>query len=279
MREHIPTLKESSARRYAVSLKNLAEDFSGLTLDQIAPASLSGFETRRRGAGLRPGTIRRDLACLSSLLTSCQEWEWIDANPVPAFLKRRSKRGLKEAHARTRYLTEGEEAALLANASEHVRVAIVLAIETGLRREELFSLKWNQIDMARGYIRTTTKTKSGRDRLVPLTDRCRTNLGTLVRHLHMPYVLAHEDGNRYVQMEKGFKAAARRAKVKDVRWHDLRRTAGCRWLQRDGMTMAEVCLLLGHSSVTVTEKTYAFLEAEVVATRRTKVGTGTADSA
>jgi integrase len=48
-------------------------------------------------------------------------------------------------------------------------------------------------------------------------------------------------------------------------WHDLRRTAGCRWLQRDGKTMEEVSILLGHSSVTVTENCYAFLEAETVA--------------
>jgi integrase len=70
------------------------------------------------------------------------------------------------------------------------------------------------------------------------------------------------------------------AKVTDVQWHDLRRTAGCRWLQRDGKSLEEVSILLGHSSVLVTEKSYAFLEAEAVAESlagRTKVGTGTAD--
>jgi integrase len=78
-------------------------------------------------------------------------------------------------------------------------------------------------------------------------------------------------------MNKGLTACAKRAKVEDVRWHDFRRTAGCRWLQRDGRSMEEVSLLLGHSSVTVTEKIYAFLDAEAVASR-TFPGTGTADS-
>ena len=66
-----------------------------------------------------------------------------------------------------------------------------------------------------------------------------------------------------------------------MRWHDLRRTAGCRWLQRDGKSMEEVSLLLGHSSVLVTENSYAFLEAEKVAESlagHTKAGTGTAES-
>jgi integrase len=79
------------------------------------------------------------------------------------------------------------------------------------------------------------------------------------------YVFCHDDGKRLVNMEKGLKGAARRAEVEDLRWHDLRRTAACRWLQRDGRRMEEVRDLLGHSSVAVTESRYAFLENEKVA--------------
>jgi integrase len=77
-------------------------------------------------------------------------------------------------------------------------------------------------------------------------------------------------------MNKGFKAAVRRAGIAHLQWHDLRRTAGCRWLQRDGKNIMEVSMLLGHSSVQVTEQRYAFLESELVAASiagRTKTGT------
>ena len=50
---------------------------------------------------------------------------------------------------------------------------MILAINTGLRREELFSLRWNQIDVERGIIITTTKTKSGRAHSVSLPERSR----------------------------------------------------------------------------------------------------------
>jgi hypothetical protein len=103
IREHLTTIKPMAAKRYGVSLKNLAEDMGGLTLDQIGSAALSAFETRRRADGVQPGTIRRDLACLSSLMTSAVDWEWIDSNPVPSYLRRRAKRGLKEAPGRVRY--------------------------------------------------------------------------------------------------------------------------------------------------------------------------------
>ena len=242
---------------------------------------MSEFETARRSEGVTPSTIRRDLACLSSMFASAIEWEWVDANPVPAFLKRRSKRGLKEGNKRTRYLTPAEEARLLEHASDGPREAMAMSIDTGLRQAEIFSLQWSQVDVAGGTITTTTMTKSGRARHVPLPERSRTILGTLPRHPGCPYVLWNPDtGTRYVHMIKGLKAAARRAGIKNLRWHDLRRTAGCRWLQRDRRSIEEVSVLLGHSSIKVTEDAYAFLEAEAVAksvSGRTKAGTGTTD--
>jgi integrase len=297
IREHLTSIKPKSALRYGVSLKHLAEHFGSMMLHQITSGELSAFETKRRTQAVRPGTIRRDLACLSSLLTSCVDWEWVDANVVPAFLKRRAKRGLKEAPPRTRYLSADEERRLIAAASPanmrnksgrqagkwtSAREAIILSIDTGLRREELFSLRWPQIDLERGVILTTTLTKNGRARLVPLPERSRTVLGTIPRRLDTDYVFVNPStGDRFVTMDNGLHGAMRRAKITNLRWHDLRRTAGCRWLQREGKTMAEVSLLLGHSSVKVTEDRYAFLEAETVAqslSGRTKVGTGSTDS-
>jgi len=282
--EHLTTIKPRAAQRYGVSLKHLAEHFGDKTVDQITSAALSDFETKRRMQGVTSSTIRRDLACLSSLVTSCIDWEWTDSNPVPPYLRRRSKRGLKEGAPRTRYVTEAEEPRLLAAATPReaklgkrtsVREAVILSIDTGLRRDELFSLQWTQVDLDRRLITTTTKTKNGRPRLVPLPERSRAILAALPRHGN--YVLVNPDTKRrYVQMNKGFKAAVRRAGLSDLEWHDLRRTAGCRWLQRDGKRLEEVSMLLGHSSVKVTEERYAFLEAErVVAsfTNDTKVAT------
>jgi hypothetical protein len=100
VQEHLTTLKPAAATRYGVSLKHLAEHFGGKTLDHITSSELSAFETKRRTVGVAPSTIRRDLACLSSLLTSAEDWEWIDdgANPVPAYLRRRARRGSKKHH-------------------------------------------------------------------------------------------------------------------------------------------------------------------------------------
>ena len=135
------------------------------------------------------------MACLSSLFRTAEDHEWIEdgGNPVPSFLRRRAKRGLKEAPPRTRYLSVDEERKLLEAATPAVRDAIVLAIDTGLRREELFSLTWRQVDMARSVISTTSRTKSGHVRMVPLPNRSAEILARLPRSLECPYVLINPD--------------------------------------------------------------------------------------
>src|SRR5262249_26369719 len=196
--------------------------FAGKMLHQITSAEMSEFETKRRADGVSTSTIRRDLACLSSLMTSAMDWEWMDANPVLPFLKQRGKRGLKEGAARTRYLTEKEERWLIAAATSResktksgkplgkrtaAREAIVLAIDTRLRREELFGLTWKQVDLLRGLIDTGTKTKSGRPRKVPVPARSAQILARLPRHVS-GFVLGNpETGSRYVQMNKGLSQA------------------------------------------------------------------------
>lgn len=289
--DYLPTLKPASATRYGVSLQWLGDRFEGKFIDEIGREELSDFETWRRGLGVSNPTIRRDLACLSSLLTFCEDREWIDdgKNPVPGFLRRRGKRGLKEADSRQRYLTEAEEALLLSHATPDVRDAVCVAIDTGLRSDEMFSLTWPQINFAKGIITTTDNTKSKRIRTVPMCERSahilaqkkqRQTAGRKGREeadkIASFYVFAHEDGTRILRMNKGLYAAVRRANdaakkskalpsMPHVRWHDLRRTAGCRWLQRDRRSMEEVSRMLGHSSIKVTEKTYAFLDEEQVA--------------
>ncbi|WP_370642357.1 tyrosine-type recombinase/integrase [Afifella sp. H1R] len=267
LEQHAPTIKRSSLTRYGVSLKNLSRVLDGKTIQDVGTALLSDFVAMRRGDGVTSASIRRDLTCLSLIIAYCEEWEWVEAgsNPVPTFMRRMRRRGLKESPPRTRYLSPAEEEALLAHMSEPCRTAAILSIDTGLRDQEIFDLKWYQIDFDAGLVRTTTKTKSGKARVIPLLPRSAQILAQRPRHFQSPYVICHADGTRYGRTIKAFQTAARHAGIADLKWHDLRRTAGCRWLQRDGYSMEEVSWFLGHSSVQVTEKSYAFLDLEASA--------------
>ena len=68
-----------------------------------------------------------------------------------------------------------------------------------------------------------------------------------------------------------FKQAKRRAKIKDFRWHDLRRHA-CSLLFEKGLSVPEVQLFSGHSTPTILLNTYTKLSAEKVAIKLMKGG-------
>ena len=138
---------------------------------------------------------------------------------------------------------------------------IAFAVETGFRFEEQFSLEHGQINMERREI-TLTKTKSGSPRVVPLTDRSAQILAQLPRHPWSNFVFHKEDGSRYHTLKRSFSGAVRRARLKNLRWHDLRRTCGCRLLQEYSLDLYKVSRWLGHKSISVTERAYAFLRVE-----------------
>jgi integrase/recombinase XerD len=225
--------------------------FEGHFLDEIDRRLLGEFVSKRKRDGVSDTTIRRALAFVSSVCAMATRWGWLDTNPVTSF----SKRTLKEARPRTRFLSRAEYEALLAHAAAHVRPAITLAVETGLRKEEMFGLTVSAIDLARREIRLD-QTKSGAPRRVPLTD---TAVGTIKALLGQPgrpttpYLFAKADGSRYAQMQEGFNAACRRAKIAGMRWHDLRHTFAS-WFVQSGGDLYHLSRILGHSTVQMTAR-------------------------
>ena len=278
--EHLPRLKSSTQARYRISARLLDPHFSGKYLDEITSARLAEFESERRRKGASAPTIRRDLLCLSSMFTHCEvDKEWCTINPVSSFLRRERRRGqLKENPPRTRYLSLGEEADLLAAAEPDMAAQMAMAIDTGLRKGELWALTWGQI---RGGYREVHipagQFKSDRERVVPLLPRSAGFLAQLPRHLRRggepDWVFCKINGERYGERRKAFLAAIKGAGLKDLIWHDLRRTCGCRLLQEHGLSMKKVGDWLGHKSVVVTERSYAFLATddlhEAIARRQT----------
>jgi integrase len=268
--EHFQTLKAASARRYVTSMKHLLELFDGMLLEDISSARLSELEQVRRRDGVTTSSIRRDLACLSVIYSCAEEWEWIKYNPVKPFLRGRAKRGLIEGAPRTRYLSQVDECELLTHAPAKACSAITFAIDTGLRKEEQFSLRWSDIDLEASEIHVRAEvTKNGRSRNVPLLDRSLNLLRQMRSAPTSTFVFSTLSGERYSPSSptnyEALQKACRRAGLKEhVAWHDLRRTCGCRLLQNHGLTMVEVSKWLGHSSVLVTERHYAFLDKQAL---------------
>lgn len=289
--QHLPTLKPSSAQRYLVSLLALAPHFEGKSLQGISKADLAAFVSARRRDGVSDSTIRRDLACLSSVFTIAEDWELVDANPVLGFLRvQKRRKRLLDSPSRERYLSHEEEALILSEARRrfdavHLRkprrattalmtlAAIALAIDTGLRDEELLRLLWEMVDLEHNQLTIEAeRAKNKRQRIVPLLPRAQRILEGLPRHTTHPGVIWHREGVDFYDLNHTLQRIGAKVGVKGIRWHDLRRTCGCRLLQDHKMPIEQVSQWLGHSSVTQTQKAYAFLKIdnlhESVGTRR-----------
>lgn len=262
--EHFKTLRRKSRLRYVSSLINLGKHLKGIALADIGPAMLGEFEQARLRQGVSSSTVRRDLACLSSLFSRAEEWEWVTSNPVKPY-KRSRKTALKEGPARTRYLTHDEEAGVLECAGAALSTLIAVAVDTGLRREEQFSLQWADLDLDAAELTVRAEiAKNGKARTIPLLPRTLALLNGLPRGIGGAPVFMSYQGRRYSAnsptINEGLTKACRRAGVERIQWHDLRRTCGCRLLQDYGLSMEEVSKWLGHGDIRITQQRYAFFE-------------------
>jgi integrase len=241
--------KDNDAR----SIRVLTKTFGGKMLSEITPFVVEKYKQKLMER-LMPATVNRYLACLQSMYNKAIAWErFSGGNPVARVKK------LKENNARTRFLTAEEIKRLLDNSTEHLRVIIMVAVSTGMRSGEIFSLKWEAMDFERGFI-YLTQTKNGERREVPLNEHAKRELMAYPRHASSPYVFCNSDGSFIKSVKGSFSTALEKAKIANFRFHDLRHTAASH-LVMSGAELNTVREILGHKSMQMTMR-YSHLTAD-----------------
>lgn len=207
---------------------------------------------------------------------------------------------LEEADQRDRYLSIDECRRLLHAAADHLKPIIEFALLTGLRKGNILSMDWSQIDMQAGLITLKVKSKKqgGKTHSIPIAEPLfvlLANLGPRERGPVFTYTpphpgrrrieeaqaaLAEHDGNysaasrslgitdnglrkrlaaakkipapRPVKsVDRAWRAALRRARIEDFRFHDLRHTCAS-WMVQNGVPLEVVQKILGHSDIRTT---------------------------
>ena len=281
---HWPNISPKTRTRYECSYVQLAGTILHRTLDELTMDHLADYAAARRRAGREPGTIRRDLQALSVAYEVAIDAGWTDKNPAKTFLRRASKRGLKENAGRTRIATHAEVADLVMGAlqmqryDEHTRTMlaafIIIKLETGLRAGELIQMraKWIDLDRRKELLVPKILAKRSKERWVPLTPLAAECITKLLAAKPCPsgdFLFWKETtGKPFNSLFVPFQRAADHAGiVQHITLHDLRRTCGARLLRGEAglpnkLRMEEVSMWLGHGSVTVTQKHYAFLNVD-----------------
>ena len=232
-----------------------------------------------REKDVKPDTVRREIGVLSAAFNhAVTKLHWGITNPCTQAAKPKKPKG------RVRWITRSEASTLIAAAkspldrngkplpaqacSTVLADFIELALNTGCRKGELLSLKWEHVDLSTRLLRLE-ETKSGEWQTVPINEQARQVLIRRLRHRKgicptTPFVFFHERqmhgvsvGDQVKDVKTSFARACVRSGIKDFHIHDLRHTFAS-WLVANGTPLLEVSKLLRHASITMTEK-YAHL--------------------
>jgi integrase len=232
----------------------------------ITPAAADLHRVKRLKAGRAPTTLNRDRVALLSLLNKAVEWDVLDANPLTRW---KPLPVPKDDAERVRYLMPGERQRLL-SALEHratpqyLRDLTLVALNTGLRRGELFGLTWDDIDFSAKQLTVrAANTKTASTRRVQLNATAlgvfkdRKAVTNAIPHPAMLVFTSPITGKRLDNIKKGWAGLMMRAGIEDFRFHDCRHDFASQLVMRE-VDVYTVQRLMGHSDISMTQR-YAHL--------------------
>ncbi|MFL1517677.1 phage integrase [Pseudomonas prosekii] len=270
------------------TLDNNFDAIMAQRIDAITGRDLEQIRTTWMQAGNKPSTVNRKMGSISGVFSRAVEWEYITTHPM-AKLK-----PLKvDSMGLVRYLDEEENKRLRAamdarqdqmraeresgnksradrnqaqkpswlglHFTDHIKPMVLVSLNSGMRRGELFDLKWSSVNFITKTITVagdTTKTSETRHipmnrEVVSVLEEWKKQSGTTV------YVFTNQEGGRFEDVKSAWLKLLERAEVVDFRWHDMRHDFASR-LVMAGVPLNTVRDLLGHGDIKMTLR-YAHL--------------------
>ena len=186
-------------------------------------------------------------ALISTMLNRAVRSGDLEKNPISEVKK------FRENNRRTRFLSRDEIRRLLAAASDLFRPILIMALHTGMRRGEIMKIEWRDVDL-RNRILRVRESKSGKQRTIPIDETLHATLRGLPSRSKKGLVFPSPvTGNPWTDFRRQFRKALKKAKIKDLRFHDLRHTFASH-LVRARVDIRTVQELLGHADLTMTMK-------------------------
>jgi integrase len=221
-------------------LKVLLPYFADYPIGRITKGLVRSYRTRRHSEKqLSETTLNRDIEVLRHLLYWAVDEGLLTTNPiarVPMVRERRKPRPI---------MNLAEEDKLLLAAAPHLQPIIVIALDTGMRRGELLTQRFEHIDLNRQVLSVThSKTAEGEAREIPLTARL---VALLSARAKCDGLVLTFKARPLTRIKTAWKTAIRRAGIRTFRFHDLRHTFNTRLMEAGVMPDVRKALM-GHSS-------------------------------
>lgn len=258
---YLNNLAKATKDSYKTTIKDALIFFEGK--DFFNKANLYKYVeylTTRELRPLKSNTLHNYFKILSTICKECQKIEFITENPI----KKLDLSNYKMKHNRERILSKEERTLLLNKANADLRDYIEFAIETGLRKGEQLSLKWNNINFGNEYSTVKFYAKKVNRHIETLLSPIAVNI--LQKRLNMglekpfPFTsgMLHDKWTNLLK-EIGIKEKENNLPTHNqLVWHSLRHTF-ITWLQ-DGsfdwlnaeVTSSHAQLWIGHTDIKTT---------------------------
>jgi integrase len=229
-------------------INNLNPFFGNKYIDEITPFLIQKYQAERVQV-VKGATVNREVALLKNIYNRAIDWGWILANPA-------KKLKFFKEEERCRYLTPEELKALLIALETqnqkfpYLKPVVMLALSTGMREQEVFTLKWSQVNPYNNQLLLPV-TKSGKPEIIRLNE---TALGILK---DIPkkgdYVFNNTNGKRLKSIRRSWYSLLIKAGIENFRFHDLRHSFAS-YLAMQGANQFDLQDALRHRSLAMTQR-------------------------
>lgn len=257
-------------------------------IDAISGRDLEQIRTGWMQAGNKASTVNRKIGSISGVFSRAVEWEYIGTHPLAKlkqlkvdslglvrYLDTDEAKRLREAlDTRQDEIRAERESAnqwradrgkqqmqslLQLPFTDHLKPMVLVSLNTGMRRGELFDLKWSAVNFSTNTITATgDTTKTNDTRHIPMNKETVSVLEHWKKQAGKSrYVFPNQEGGRLEDVKSAWLRLLERAKIDGFRWHDMRHDFASR-LVMAGVPLNTVRDLLGHSDIKMTLR-YAHL--------------------
>jgi integrase len=241
---------------------NLRPFFGKLKASRLSTDHMEAYREKRKGDGRSDATVNRELSILRTAFHNARKRTPPKVVNVPYFPM------VKETTIRKGFLSDEQYVALRDNLPEELKALFVCAYLTGIRKGELLALRWRQVDFETLLITLDRdETKGNEARSAPII---RGDMLSLLKAARVGKPDAEFVFNRNGKKIKNFRiawdVACKAARVPDLKFHDLRRTA-VRNMRRAGIPQVIRMKISGHKTDSM-ERRYNIADLEDMANAR-----------